>query len=61
MGAVTWYWPPGIFDLASGKSARVPLDYISDFHHMAWTPDGKIMAVADGWNASIWRFTPQGN
>ncbi|HEV2348399.1 MAG TPA: protein kinase [Terriglobia bacterium] len=59
LGGATWYWPPGIFDLASGKSARIPLDYTSDFHHMAWTPDGKIMAVADGWNAAIWKFTPQ--
>lgn len=61
MSAATWYWPPGIFDLASGKSARIPLDYTSDFHHMGWTPDGKIMAVADGWSAAIWKFTPQGN
>jgi hypothetical protein len=42
----TWYWPPTIFDLATGKSARIPLDYVSDFHHMSWTPDGKVMASA---------------
>ena len=60
MGAPTWYWPPGIFDLATGKSARIPLDYTSDFHHMAWTPDGRIMAVTYGFSAAIWKFTPQG-
>jgi len=61
MGAPTWYWPPGLFDLATGKSARIPLDYISDFHHMTWTPDGRIMAMTADWRASIWKFTPQGN
>ena len=61
LGAPTWYWPPGIFDLTSGKSARIPLDYINDFHHMAWTPDGRIMAVVEGWTGTIWRFTPQRN
>jgi hypothetical protein len=60
MGAPTWYWPPGIFDLATGKSARIPLDYVSDFHHMTWTPDGGIIALTDDWRANIWKFTPQG-
>jgi len=55
-----WYWPPGIFDLATGTSERIPLDYAQDFHHMAWTPDGKVMAVAVGFRGSIWKFTPDG-
>jgi serine/threonine protein kinase len=55
-----WYWPPGIFDLATGRSERIPLDYTEDFHHMAWTPDGKVMAVAVGFRGSIWKFTPEG-
>jgi hypothetical protein len=52
-----WYWPPGIFDLASGTSERILLDYTQDFHHMAWTPDGSVMAVAAGFRGSIWKFT----
>ena len=55
-----WYWPPGIFDLATGKSERIALDYTEDFHHMAWTPDGRVMAVAVGFRGSIWKFTPEG-
>ena len=51
---------PGIFDLATGTSERIPLDYAQDFHHMAWTPDGKVMAVAVGFRGSIWKFTPEG-
>ena len=32
----TCYWPPAIFDLATGKSERIPLDYTAvDFHHLA--------------------------
>jgi hypothetical protein len=59
LNSAHWYWPPGIFDLATGKSARIPLDYIQDFHHMAWTPDGKILAVTMGWQGTMWKFTPQ--
>ncbi|HEV2424846.1 MAG TPA: protein kinase [Terriglobia bacterium] len=60
MSGPRWFWRPGIFDLATGKSASIPLDYPNeDFQHMAWTPDGRIMAVADSWSGSIWKFTPQ--
>jgi hypothetical protein len=52
-----WYWPPAIFDLATGKSAIIPLQYLSDFHHMSWTPDGKVMACALTWRSSMWKFT----
>ena len=55
----TWYWPPVIFDLATGKSARVPLEYVSDFHHMSWTADGKVMAAALAWRSNLWKFTRQ--
>ena len=61
MGAPTWFWPPGLFDLTTGTSSRIPLDYTNDFHHMTWTPDGKIMATTLDWRATIWKFTPQGH
>ena len=53
----TWYWPPAIFNLAAGKSTRIPLDYVSDFHHMSWTPDGKVMASTLLWRSNMWKFT----
>jgi len=56
-GSGTWYWPPAIFDLASEKSARIPLEYVSDFHHMSWTPDGKVMACGLAWRSNMWKFT----
>ncbi len=58
MGSPYWYSPPGILNLANGESTRIPLEYTGDFHHMAWTPDGKVMAVAAGWRATLWKFTP---
>lgn len=53
----TWYWPPAIFDLATGKSARIPLEYVGDFHHMSWAPDGKVIACAQAWRSNLWKFT----
>ena len=59
MSSPTWYWPPGIFDLATGKAATIPLDYTSDFHYMDWTPNGRIMAVTMDWVGTIWKFSPE--
>ncbi|HKM89134.1 MAG TPA: protein kinase [Candidatus Acidoferrales bacterium] len=52
-----WYWPPAIFDLTTGKSRTIPLEYVSDFHHMSWTPDGKVIACALAWRSTMWKFT----
>jgi len=60
LGSARWYNPPGIFDLGTGKSVRIPLDYTGDFWRMSWTPDGKIMGEAFGWNSTLWKFTPEG-
>jgi len=52
-----WYWPPAIFDLSTGKSKTIPLEYLNDFHHMSWTPDGKVIACALAWRSSMWKFS----
>ena len=54
-----WYNPPSIFDLATGNSQRIPLDYTGDFWRMSWTSDGKIIGEAMGWNSTLWKFTPE--
>jgi hypothetical protein len=55
----SWDWPPVLFDLATGRSTRIPLDYRTDFHRMVWASDGKILASAKGWHSSMWKFTPE--
>jgi hypothetical protein len=55
----TWYWPPAIFDLGTGKSKRIPIELVIDFHHMAWTPDGKVIGGAQYWRSNMWKFTQQ--
>jgi WD40 repeat protein len=55
----SWFNPPGILDLATGKITRVPTDGVSDHHYFAWAPDGKILTQSVGMRASIWKFTPE--
>jgi len=45
----------------AGHPRQTPLDpnrYL-DFQAMAWTPDGKIMALADEYRVTLWKFQPQ--
>ena len=58
LGSSRWYDPPGIFDLATGKSARIPLDYTGDFWRLAWSPDGNVIGEAFEYNTTMWKFTP---
>ena len=51
----TWFWPPGIID-RGGHVTRVPLDFMSDFHSIAWTSDGRLAALALNVRSRIWRF-----
>lgn len=38
---------------------RISLDYSSDFHHMSWTADGKVIANTFGWRSTMWKFLPE--
>jgi eukaryotic-like serine/threonine-protein kinase len=60
MAAPTWYWPAGIFDLATGKAFRIPVNYTTDFHRIRWSAEGKLMAAGADLRSAIWKFTPQG-
>jgi len=57
--APTWYWAPIIFDLTTGKTTRIPLDFVSDFHSMSWTADSHIIAATMDWQSTFWKFTPE--
>jgi hypothetical protein len=47
---------PGLLDTAFGRLTRLPSDEVSDWHSMAWLPDGQIMAVHFGLRSTLWRF-----
>jgi hypothetical protein len=56
LGALTFFWPPGMVDSRTGGWSRIPVDATLDYHQMAWTPDGKIVALALDQQATLWRF-----
>ncbi len=55
----SWFWPPGLID-PLGRVTRIQLDYTSDFHSVAWMPDGRLVALALDVRSRIWRFHPEG-
>jgi DNA-binding winged helix-turn-helix (wHTH) protein/Tol biopolymer transport system component len=54
----SWYYGPGILDLASGKLTPIPLDYKGDVYAHGWTSDGHILAAGAPFISHIWRFRP---
>ncbi len=56
LGALTFFWPPGMVDSRTGRWSRIPVDAALDYHQMAWTPDGKILALALDEQATLWKF-----
>jgi hypothetical protein len=58
MAADFWFNPLGLVDLKSGHSTRLKGDGTSDLVSAAWTSDGRIVALRQGLNATIWTFTP---
>ena len=43
----SWFNPPGIIDIASGRITSV------------WLPDGRVLSLALGIRATMWKFTPE--
>jgi serine/threonine protein kinase len=56
----SWFFAPGIIDLQTGRMTRIPVDHFGDYHHMAWTSDGQVIAAARDLRAAIWKFQPRG-
>jgi hypothetical protein len=52
----SWFWFPGVVDLATGGLERVPVKYLSDFHQVGWTPDGQVVGAAAGIQSVLWKF-----
>jgi len=44
---------------ANGRVTRIASDDVSDYHSMAWLPDGRILALRVGLWSSLWKFQPR--
>jgi len=54
----SWFYQPGLVDLATGLMTRMPVDFQGDFHFEGWTPDGHIIAEAQEMRSTIWKMRP---
>ena len=55
----SFFFLPGVVNLATGSMKRIPLDQFGDYQYIGWGPDGKVVALAAGFRATIWRFQPE--
>ena len=51
------FFPPAMTG-KSGRLERISIDYQGDIHSMAWTPDGKVIALTQVVRSQVWKFTP---
>ncbi len=54
----SWFYVPGTIDLNTGKVTRLPLDFFGDYSFLASMPGGQILAAANEWHLSLWKFRP---
>jgi len=55
----SWFSPIGLIDTATGHVTRIASDDVSDYHSMAWLPDGRILALRVGLRSTLWKFQPR--
>jgi hypothetical protein len=53
----SWWLRLGLVDLTSGRTTQLPGDGVSEVLWATWTPNGQILALKLGMNATIWTFT----
>src|SRR5262249_16317429 len=44
----SWFNPPGLLDMATGRVTRLLENGLNDYHTLAWMPDGQIVATRQG-------------
>jgi eukaryotic-like serine/threonine-protein kinase len=52
----SWFYQPGVVDLATGRMTRIPVDFQGDFHFEGWTADGHLVAWAHELRSTIWKM-----
>jgi hypothetical protein len=53
----SWFSPPGLIGTATGRVTRMASDDVSDYHSMAWLPDGRIPALRIGLRSTRGNFS----
>lgn len=56
----SWFYSPGIVDLATGRIRAIPLDFMGDFHYLGWAPDGNLVGAAFELPSTIWKMQQEG-
>jgi hypothetical protein len=56
----SWFYSPGVVDLATGRVTQVPVDFLGDFHYVGWAPDGNLVGAAYELRSTIWKMQPEG-
>ena len=57
----SWFYQPGVVDLATGRMTRIPVDFQGDFHFEGWTADGHLIAWAHELRSAIWKMMRPGS
>ena len=54
----SWFWPAGLLDPRTGRVQVLQIGYPADMPGPSWTPDGKIVMIAEPLRSSLWKFQP---
>ena len=55
----SWFWPAAILDPKTGGLAIIPPGLTYDMVAAGWDAQGRVVTVALGLEASLWRFRPE--
>jgi serine/threonine protein kinase/WD40 repeat protein len=55
----SWFFVPGMIDLSTGRMARITTDQFGDYHSLAWSTDGQVVAGTNEMRSAIWKFAPE--
>jgi hypothetical protein len=55
----SWFWPAAILDPKTGRLAIIPPGLAYDMFSAGWDAQGRVVTVALGLEASIWRVRPE--
>ena len=53
-----WTWPVGLLNPETGTVRILNIPYLADMPTPGWSPDGKVVVVAEPIRSSLWRFRP---